>query len=248
MSIESAQDLIELREIGRIVARALRAMRAAIAPGVTTSHLDGVGASQLKRSGARSAPRHHYGFPTDTIVCINDEIVHGIPKDRIIIEGDLVTLDVTAERGGYIADAAVTVAAGRATARHRRLITCTERALSRAIGIARDGRRIRHVGREVQRFVEQAGFSVVKPLTGHGVGRAIHEWPPMPNYDAPWANTRLQAGQVVTIEPIVSDGSGGMIEHDDGWTIGTSDGAFTSHHEHSIVITDGAPIILTAAA
>jgi methionyl aminopeptidase len=248
VSIESEQDLLELRKVGRIVASALHAMQNTIIPGVTTSQLDVVGGALLHREGARSAPKHHYGFPTDTIVCVNDEIVHGIPRDRVIREGDLVTFDVTAERGGYIADAAVTVSVGTVSETHRRLAACTVRALARAVGIAREGCRIRHIGREVERTTIGAGFSIVKPLTGHGVGRAIHESPSVPNYDAPWAGERLSAGQVITIEPIVSAGSGGMVEREDGWTVSTSDGAFASHHEHSIVITDGPPIVLTAAA
>ena len=147
MSIESEQDLLELRKVGRIVASALHAMQNAIIPGVTTSQLDVVGGALLHREGARSAPKHHYGFPTDTIVCVNDEIVHGIPRDRVIREGDLVTFDVTAERGGYIADAAVTVSVGTVSETHRRLAACTVRALARAVGIAREGCRIRHIGR-----------------------------------------------------------------------------------------------------
>ncbi|MBK34989.1 MAG: type I methionyl aminopeptidase [Gemmatimonadetes bacterium] len=248
MSIESEQDLIELRRIGRVVARALRAMQEAVAPGVTTSYLDRIGAAQLRQHGARSAPKREYGFPTDTIVCVNDELVHGIPSDRVVAPGDLITFDVTTERGGYVADAAVTVGVGPSTTLQRKLIACSERALTSAIGIAQAGRRIRHIGREVQRVTERAGVSVVKPLTGHGVGRAVHEWPSIPNYDAPCANDRLDAGQVITIEPIISAGTRGLIEQNDGWTVSTSDGAPSSHHEHSIVITDGAPIVLTAAA
>ncbi len=192
--------------------------------------------------------KRHYGFPTDTIVCVNDEIVHGIPKDRLLQQGDLVTFDVVAERGGYIEDAALTVGVGEPSPTHRRLVACTQRALGDALGVARAGRRIRHIGRAVERTVEQAGFSVVKQLTGHGVGREIHEWPSVPNYDAPWAKQRLETGQVITIEPIVSAGSGEMVEGEDGWTVSTSDGAYASHHEHSVVITKGPPIVLTAAA
>lgn len=237
-----------MQRIGRIVALVLREMQSAIRPGVTTAHLDKIGARVLRKHGAESAPKRRYGFPTDTIVCVNDEIVHGIPARRTLENGDLVTIDITAERGGYIADAAVTVVAGRSKLAEKWLIAYSKRALDKTLSVASTGRPIRHVASIVETEVNRLGFSVVRELTGHGVGGEIHEWPSVPNYDAPWANSHLQPEQVLTIEPVISDGNGSAFEDDDGWTVRTGDGALSSYHEHSIVITEGRPIILTTDA
>ena len=248
MSIESRADLIALRKIGIIVASALRAMKAEVQPGRTTAEIDRVAAVILKRNDARSAPQVRYGFPAATCISVNDEVVHGIPGDRILRDGDLVTLDVTAELDGYIADAAVSLVAGQSTPQNDRLIGCAERAFGKAMRFAKAGRPIRQLGQAVERQVRSEGFFVLHRLTGHGVGREIHEAPPIPNYGASWMTGRFSEGLVVTVEPIISAGTNDYYEMDDGWTTRTVDGSFAAHHEHTIVITKGKPIILTAAA
>jgi methionyl aminopeptidase len=180
-------------------------------------------------------------------ISVNDEIVHGIPSGRVLAEGDLVKLDVTAEKDGFMADAAVTVPVGRASGRSRTLVRCAERALRRALSVARAGRRTCDVGLAVQEVVERAGFSVVRALHGHGIGRTIHEDPRVPNWNDPTARDWLTRGLVITIEPLVAMGSGDAVGDPDGWTVRTRDGSLAAHVEHTIVVTGGAPIVLTAA-
>jgi methionyl aminopeptidase len=247
MSIESERDLAGLQAAGTVVAKALAAMRAAVRPGVTTRELDEVGATVFARYGARSAPQLAYGFPGFNCISVNDEAVHGVPSERALVEGDLVKLDVTAELDGYMADAAITVAVGAVTADATRLIDVAERALTRAIGVARAGVRLNEIGRAVQSEVEQAGFFVLPQLGGHGIGRTIHEPPSVPNHYVASDETVLTEGLVITIEPIISattSMSAGPGE--DGWTIATADRGMSAHVEHTIVVTRNAPLVLTA--
>jgi methionyl aminopeptidase len=248
MSIESERDLAGLRAAGKVVAEALAAMRAAVRPGVTTSQLDDVGARVFARHGARSAPQLAYDFPGINCISVNDEAVHGVPSDRALVEGDLVKLDVTAELDGYMADAAITVAVGAAPESALRLVAAAERALARAIGVARAGVRLNEIGRAVQSEVEGAGFFVLPQLGGHGIGRTIHESPSVPNHYVASDRTVLTEGLVITIEPIISATTSRAIgPGSDGWTIATADRGLSAHFEHTIVITRQAPVVLTAA-
>jgi methionyl aminopeptidase len=249
MSIESEKDLAGLRAAGKVVAEALAAMRAAVRPGVTTRRLDEVGASVFASHGARSAPQLAYDFPGVNCISVNDEAVHGVPSDRELAEGDLVKLDVTAELDGYMADAAITVAVGAVSGDALSLIAAAERALTRAIGVARAGVRLNEIGRAVQSEVEKAGFFVLPQLGGHGIGRTIHEPPSVPNHYVASDETVLTEGLVITIEPIISATTSRAVgPGSDGWTIGTADQGLSAHAEHTIVITRDAPIVLTAAA
>ncbi|MEM9597238.1 MAG: type I methionyl aminopeptidase [Acidobacteriota bacterium] len=247
MTIESEHQLDRLKEIGSVVRSALDAMSREVRPGITTAELDAIGARILERAGARSAPAVEYGFPASICISVNDQVVHGLPGDRKVARGDLVKLDVTAEKGGYLADAAITVSVPPVDPEHLRLAACAERAFRRAMGVARAGQAIRRIGRAVEQEVRRSGFSVIKELSGHGIGRAIHEPPSVPNYHARHLRQKLHPGLVITVEPTVSMGSGKIVEDRDGWTIRTADGAMASHHEHTLVITRGAPILLTAA-
>jgi methionyl aminopeptidase len=223
-------------------------MRAAVRPGVTTRQLDDVGATVFARFGARSAPQLAYNFPGVNCISVNDEAVHGVPSNRALVEGDLVKLDVTAELDGYMADAAITVAVGAVTTQALTLVSTAERALARAIGVARDGVRLNEIGRVVQSEVEEAGFFVLPQLGGHGIGRAIHEPPSVPNHYISSDETVLTEGLVITIEPIISATSGKSVGPGrDGWTISTADRGLSAHVEHTIVITRDAPVVLTAA-
>jgi methionyl aminopeptidase len=188
-----------------------------------------------------------YGFPGDACISVNDEVVHGIPSDRVIQSGDLVKLDLTAERDGFHTDSAITVEVPPASGKSRALAGCAEKAFRRAFNVARAGNRTRDIGRAVEREVRRRGFQVVRELGGHGVGRAIHETPRVPNFADPLARDILTAGLVITIEPIIVAGSGRVSLDQDGWTVRTTDGSLSAHYEHTIVITKGEPLLLTAA-
>ncbi|HET7043302.1 MAG TPA: type I methionyl aminopeptidase [Gaiellaceae bacterium] len=246
MSIETDADLAGLERAGRVVALALAAMRDAVRPGRSTAELDAVGAAVFRRLGARSAPQLAYGFPGVNCISLNDEAVHGIPsRARTIAAGDLVTLDVTAELDGYVADAATTVEAGSRTAARQRLIRTAAAALGRGLRAARAGCTVSGIGAAVEREVVRRGFAVVPALGGHGVGRSIHEPPWVPNFDDRRHDQPLTDGLVLTVEPIVSAGDGTVYERDDGWTIAAADGALTAHVEHTIVVRQGRPLVLT---
>jgi len=245
MSIQSQSQLDKLRIIGRIVRLALDTTAAAVRLGVTTRELDAIGARVLADHGAESAPPKVYGFPGALCISVNDEAIHGIPGDRVIQGGDLVKLDLVAEKDGYFADAAVTVAVGEVTAKAIALKRCAESAFCLAAKSARAGNRVYDIGRAVERETARCGFSVIRELCGHGVGRTIHEPPTVPNYHDSRFKARLTEGLVITIEPILSAGNGQAKLQPDGWTIRTTDGSLAAHFEHTVVITRGEPILLT---
>ncbi|MBS1892979.1 MAG: type I methionyl aminopeptidase [Actinobacteria bacterium] len=246
MSIESRTDLEGLRAAGRVVAEAIRAMRARVRPGVSTAELDRVGARVFAAAGARSAPRQAYDFPGATCISVNDEAAHGIPGRRRLRHGDLVKLDVSAELDGYYADACVSVPVGMVGRAYLDLAAAAEAALGEALAIARTGTPIGQIGRTVESVATARGFSVCRELTGHGIGREIHEWPTVFNCAIPSSSEPLTAGLVITIEPALSAGSGAIVHGEDGWTIKTADGACSAQFEHTLVVTDDLPILLTA--
>jgi methionyl aminopeptidase len=247
MSITTAEELAKLRACGQIVAKALRAMSAAVRPGITTAELSRIGSRILASNGAQSSPPLIYRFPGDVCISVNDEVVHGIPGHREIQPGDLVKLDLTAVKEGYHTDSAVTIQVPPAEAKSRALAHCAERAFRQALTVARPGNRTRDIGRAVEREVRRRGFHVIRELGGHGVGRTIHESPSVPNYADPAARDPLTEGLVITIEPIIAAGTSHVSLDRDGWTIRTSDGDLSAHYEHTIVITKREPILLTAA-
>jgi methionyl aminopeptidase len=199
-------------------------------------------------AGARSAPQLVYEFPGVTCISVNDEIVHGIPSQkRKLAAGDLVKLDVTAELDGYMADAAITVPVGRVSEGAKQLIACAEQAFKKGLREVRHGRRALDIGRAVEDEVSRKGFSVVRTLQGHGIGRTIHEEPMIPNWADPEARGWLTDGLVITLEPIIAAGEGEAREGADGWTVLTRDGSLAAHFEHTLVVTRGAPLLLTAA-
>jgi methionyl aminopeptidase len=222
-------------------------MRKHVRAGVTTAALADIGAKIMRDNGARSAPRIVYNFPAEILVSLNDEAVHGIPGPRRIQAGDLVKLDVTFEKDGFMGDSAITVPVEPAAEESLRLARCAERAFQRAMRVARAGNRVNEIGREVEREVKRSGFSVIRALGGHGIGRTIHEAPSVPNYEDRFARERLTKGLVITVEPIISAGSGRTSTAEDGWTERTVDGSFSAHFEHTLVITEHVPILLTAA-
>ncbi len=246
MSIETPAELDQLKAAGRVVAEAIRAMRVRARPGVTTGELDAIGARVFARAGARSGPQLDYGFPGVNCISVNDEAVHGIPGKRRLRKGDLLKLDVTAELDGFYADACVSVPIGDASGATQKLAGASRTALNQALATARAGVPLNHIGRAVESAVTAQGYSVCTDLTGHGIGRRIHEQPNVPNYDAPGFDQPLTEGLVITVEPIIAAGSGAVRQASDGWTIKTQDGSYAAHSEHTIVVTAGAPLVLTA--
>lgn len=246
MSIESADDWTGLRASAQVTRRVLDALEAAVRPGVTTGALDALAARILAEEGARSAPAIEYGFPGTVLISLNDEIVHGIPGPREIVEGDLVKLDVTIEKGGYVTDAARTVVAGHGSDLAARLKACAEAAFAEGLAVARAGARVSAIGRAVDAEVRRHGFRGVAGLAGHGVGRAIHEEPSVPNHFDPRQRDVLHDGLVITIEPMIAATTHRHVTDADGWTIRTFDGSLSAHFEHTLVITRGDPVVLTA--
>jgi methionyl aminopeptidase len=247
MSIKSEADWRGLRRAADVARETLDALERAVLAGVTTGELDRLAAAIFSKRGARSAPALVYGFPGTVLISVNDEIVHGIPGKREIQPGDVVKLDVTVERDGYISDAARTVIAGRSADVAVRLRDCAVAAFQAALGVARAGNRVSEIGRIVEREVLGRGFAVVRGLSGHGVGRTIHEPPTVHNHYVRSQRDVLTEGMVLTIEPLISAGSAEVVTDQDGWTLRTSDGSLAAHHEHTLVITTGAPVLLTAA-
>ena len=237
-------DLDGLRATGRVVADSLAAMRAAVRPGVTTAELDAVAAGVFAAAGARSGPQLDYDFPGVTCISVNDEAVHGIPGRRRLKAGDLVKLDVTAELDGFYADACRTVAVGKVRPRERRLVAAAQSALRHGLEAATAGANVGAIGAAVEAEVTKRGFSVCAELTGHGIGRRIHEPPSVPNVAG--GGPLLTDGLVLTVEPIIAAGAGDVHMAPDGWTIRTDDGSPSAHAEHTVVITHGAPLVLTA--
>lgn len=245
MSIDTPEELAGLKAAGAVVAEALREMERAVAPGVSTAELDAIGAAVFAQAGARSGPQLDYDFPAANCISVNDEAVHGIPGPRRLRDGDLVKLDVTAELGGFYADACVSVSVGAANPQATALARSAQLALADALRAARAGAPLNAIGAAVEAAVTARGHAVCPNLMGHGIGRRIHEPPDVPNHFVKRLRQPLERGLVLTIEPIISAGSGAVRSSDDGWTIRTADGALSAHFEHTVVITDGEPLILT---
>jgi methionyl aminopeptidase len=244
VSIDHPEELAALRAAGRAVAEAIREMARRVRPGVTTLDLDDVAARVFAAHGARSGPQLDYDFPGVTCISVDDECVHGIPSGRRLRDGQLVKLDVTAELNGFYADACRTVGVGKVRGREQRLAAAAQSALRRGLEAAKAGANVGAIGAAVHAEVTRRGFSVCEELTGHGIGRRIHEEPDVPN--VAWDGPELTNGLVITIEPIIAAGAGEIYMDDDGWTVRTEDGSASAHAEHTIVITDGAPLVLTA--
>jgi methionyl aminopeptidase len=245
MSADTPEELEGLRAAGRVVAQTIRELRKLVRPGITTGELDEAAARVFRAHGAQSGPRLDYDFPGAICISVGDEAVHGIPGPRRLREGELVKLDVTAELDDFYADACRTVAVGKVKPSALKLIAAAESGLKRGMAAATAGSVVNDIGIAVQGEVEKRGFSVCGTLTGHGIGRQIHEDPSVYNVSVPGPSPRLTEGLVITIEPIIAAGRGDVVE-DGEWVVRTADGSLSAHAEHTIVITDGAPLVLTA--
>lgn len=245
MSIETPEEFQGLRAAGLVVRRTLEAMKRAVKPGITTAQVDEAGAAVIWQECARPAPAMVYKFPGVNLISVNDEVVHGIPSGRKLREGDLVKLDVTIEKDGFMADSAVTIGVGKISDEKRRLAGCAERAFHMGARVARAGVRLREVGRVIEDEVRRSGFFVIRELGGHGIGRTIHEPPSVPNFADPSSQEVLNEGLVLTIEPIIATRSGKVFLDPDGWTVRTADRGAAAHYEHTLVITKNLPVLLT---
>lgn len=241
-------DIDCLRRCGLIVADMLDQLTAQVRPGITTGELDQMAGEMIQKAGALSAPKRVYDFPGHICISLNDQAVHGVPGPRVIQAGDLVKVDVTVELEGWITDAARTVVVGPADPRALQLAQCSETALLKALTLARQGRAVWEIGLAIETVVRKAGFRVLRQLCGHGVGRSIHEAPVVPNFYDRRYRDKLKAGMVITIEPILAMTTEEVVTDEDGWTLRTKDGSLSSHFEHSLLITEREPVILTLKA
>lgn len=243
---KNAAELEGMRESGRIAARVRDALVRCVAPGITTRELGDRAAALIRGFGAESAFLGYKGYPGTICVSVNETVVHGIPGDRRIVIGDLVSLDIGVRYRGFVGDTAVTVLVGMADPAKVRLVRTAERALAAGIAAARVGNRVSDISRAVQQEVEAAGFSVVRRFVGHGVGRQMHEEPEIPNFVTVGRGVALKAGMTLAIEPMVNEGGSDVDVLADGWTVVTSDRLPSAHAEHTVAVCDGNAEILTA--
>lgn len=248
MTIDSDDDIEALRRIGGIVARTLQLMQEAARPGMTTAELDALGAAELARHGARSAPQLTYRFPGATCISVNEEVAHGIPGSRVLCAGDLVNIDVSAELDGYFGDTGGSFVLGEPSAAVRKLCDATRAAMNNAIAEVSAGVPFNAIGRAISSTASRAGFRIIRSLCSHGVGRALHEDPEyIFPFEHPAERRRLRAGQVITIEPFLSTRAESVKQSRDGWTLFAPKGNRSAQYEHTLIVTDGRPIITTLA-
>jgi methionyl aminopeptidase len=243
--IKSPQEVAIMRQAGKIVAKTLQRLTEEIKPGIKTSHLDSVAANELKKYGAKASFKGYRGFPAYLCVSVNDEIVHGIPGERELNTGDIVSLDFGAIFNGFHGDGAVTVGVGRISSKAQELMAVTEAALMVGIKEARNGAHLGDISAAIQDYVETRGFSVVREYSGHGVGRDLHEDPLVPNFGAAGAGPVLRKGMTLAIEPMVTTGNWRTRVAGNKWTVLTIDGSLAAHFEHTIAISEGEAEILT---
>jgi len=243
--LKSRREIEKMKKSNALVAAILEELRKKIKPGVKTIELDRLSEEMALKKGARPAFKGYRGYPYSLCTSVNSEVVHGMPSERELKEGDIISLDFGILNDGYYGDAAVTVPVGQVTPAAKRLLAVTEEALYRGIAEARAGNRIGDISAAIQGHAEAAGFSVVRDLVGHGIGRSLHEDPQVPNYGTSGRGIELKAGMVFAIEPMVNEGTYRVDVLRDGWTVVTADGKLSAHFEHSVAITENGPVILS---
>ena len=242
--LKTPGELELMDEANRIVHHVLDGLGAMIAPGVTTRELDRFAEREIRKAGGVPAFLHYKGYPATLCTSINDVIVHGIPNQRTLIEGDIVGIDCGVLYKGYYGDAARTFACGKVSPQAARLLAVTEEALDLAVEQVRPKNRLQDIGSAVQRHVEKNGFSVVREFVGHGIGTSLHEEPQVPNFGDPGKGMKLRPGMVLAIEPMVNAGGQDVRMDADGWTARTADGSLSAHFEYSVAVTDRGPRVL----
>jgi len=243
--IKSDQEIAIMRQAGRIVATVLEMLKLGVRPGMKTKELDALAARELERLGAKPSFKGYRGFPANLCVSVNDEIVHGIPGERVLAEGDIVSLDLGAIFMGFQGDAAVTVGAGKISPQARQLMETAEGALKVGIAAACCGARLGDISAAIQHHAESTGYSVVREYTGHGIGQQMHEEPQIPNFGIPGSGPVLKRGMTLALEPMVNADDWRTRLGDDRWTVYTADGSLSAHFEHTIAITNNEPEVLT---
>jgi methionyl aminopeptidase len=244
--LRQADELEKMKSSSRVVAECFGVTASAVRPGITTAELERLIVDHIESSGARSAFKGYRGYPAYTCISVNDQVVHGIPGDLELNEGDIVSVDIGVVKDGYFGDAARTFQVGAVTHEAGKLLEVTQAALQRGTEKAQDGNRLGDISSAIQACVEEAGFSVVRDLVGHGIGRSMHEEPQIPNFGHPGKGPLLRAGMVLAIEPMVNAGDWRVRTLGDGWTVVTEDGSLSAHFENTVAITPGGPMALTA--
>lgn len=244
--LKTKRELAAMREACRISAGALKVAGEAVRPGVTTAEIDRIAYEYIIKEGGKPNFLNLYGFPATACISINDEIIHGIPsKKRVLQEGDIVSIDLGASIDGYNGDNAATFAVGEISPEAKRLIDTTRESLYEAIKTAVPGGRLGDIGHAVQSYCESRGYGVVREYTGHGVGAKLHEDPSVPNFGTPGRGVRLLPGMTLAIEPMINQGTAAIRQLPDGWTVKTKDGKLSAHFEHTVAVTNDGPVILT---
>ncbi|HUE88959.1 MAG TPA: type I methionyl aminopeptidase [Vicinamibacterales bacterium] len=241
----SAAEIERLARVNELVARVLAELKALVVPGLTTADLDAVAEKRLGEAGAEPAFKGYHGYPATICASVNEQVVHGIPSKRPLLEGDIISIDMGARLDGFYGDSAVTVPVGFVSEEADRLLSVTEAALAKGLAAVRPGARVSDIGAAVQTHVEAHGFSVVREFVGHGIGTKLHEEPQIPNYGPAGRGPRLSEGMVLAVEPMVNLGKPAVKVLGDGWTAVTKDGSLSAHFEHTVVVTGSGCRILT---
>ncbi|MFQ5646246.1 MAG: type I methionyl aminopeptidase [bacterium] len=247
IKVKSATDIEKARVAGKVVGLLLKGIAERIKPGISTMSLDNFAYDFIKESGGEPAFLGYLGYPKTICASVNSEVIHGIPSNRVLREGDIIGIDVGVKAEGFYSDAAVTVRVGRVSEKADRLIRTAEEAFFEALALAKPGMRLSNISHAIQSYVEGKGYSVVKAFVGHGIGRKLHEEPQIPNYGLPGRGPKLKKGYMLAIEPMVNEGTDETMVLEDRWTARTVDNKLSSHFEHTIVITDKGAEILTLA-
>lgn len=246
MIAKTTNDFEALKAIGRIVAEIRDAMRTATKPGVTTKEIDDLGGRMFEKAGAISGPKGEYDFPGFTCISVNEEVAHGIPGSRVIKDGDLVNIDVSGSLNGYFADTGISFVVGEGYKKIEKLCEVAESAFDRAMLKVKAGARLNQIGKAVEREAKLNGYTVIMNLTGHGIGKSLHEAPQhILNYYDAWEPTILKEGMVLAVEPFISEKAEHIVESGDGWTFLTPDKSLVAQIEHTVIVTKGEPILIT---
>ena len=243
--LKNAEEMDLMRRAGKLLEKIRDGLEKEVKKGVTTVFLDSLAEKLIRENGAEPAFKGYRGFPGNICISINNQVVHGIPGSRRLFEGDVVSIDMGIKYKGYFSDMAFTKGVGKISLQAKRLIACTRKALAKGIKNAREGKFLSDISYAIETYTKKRGYSVVKDFVGHGIGRKLHEDPPVPNYGPPGRGPRLKAGMVLAIEPMVNIGGSEVKVERDNWTVVTRDGSLSAHFEHTVAITSRGPRILT---